>query len=261
MLLDLEDVIDFVFISFVNSAADVVAIKNIFKKKKPLLYAKIESEEAVANLQEIINVSDGIMIARGDLGIAVGFENLFSVQAKILGTCKKMKKPVIMATQMLESMTNNRYPTRAEVTDIGYAVANSCECVMLSGESSIGTFPVECVEMMRAICRDAETLQTSDSPTFSIDAVVVIAGKWKDFKKDFKKYGVDGMPLFVVSANVEMLRKATIMRDVHPIYVDEGAVQNVDDVVERIKVMGMLKGKKVIIFCVGKDENERIVRF
>ncbi|KAG0439349.1 Pyruvate kinase [Dictyocoela muelleri] len=255
MLKELENLIDIVFISFVNCANDVIEIKNVFKKKKPLLYAKIESEEAVNNLQEILNVSDGLMVARGDLGIAVGFEKLFSTQNKIIKLCKKMKKPVIMATQMLESMLNNRYPTRAEVTDIGSAVINGCDCVMLSGESSVGSYPVECVEIMRSICKDAESMLISEAQLFSIGVVILVATKWKDFKK----YSFSGLPLIIASTNIELLRKTTILRDVHPICIDDS--HNLEGIVDKIRTVFNLKDIKGIFYHVGVEETGKIIKF
>ncbi|KAG0438111.1 Pyruvate kinase [Dictyocoela muelleri] len=244
MLSELEELIDIVFISFANSANDVLEIKKVFKKKKPLLYAKIESEEAMNKLNEIINVSDGIMIARGDLNIAVSFEKLFSTQNKIIRVCKEMCKPVIMATQMLESMIDNKFPKCPEVTDIGSAVVNGCDCVMLSSESSLGNNPVECVEIMRAICTDAEATIVRGKHVLGIVIAILLTNKWEHLVQFLNC----GLPIILCSTNIELLRKATILKDVNPLYVNEETFLDYKRVVAKVKDYFKLKGIKSGIY-------------
>ncbi|KAG0418637.1 Pyruvate kinase [Dictyocoela roeselum] len=231
ILRDVEDIIDYVFISFVNCAKDVLDIKNIFKNKVPLLYAKIESEEALNKLDEIIDVSDGIMIARGDLSIAVGFERLFKAQNIIMNACKAKGKPVIMATQMLDSMKHNRYPTNAEVSDVGYAVLNGCDCVMLSAESSVGMYPVECVEMMSAICRNAESLIPISRYGLAIDLSIIVTDKWECLM-EFKD---SGKVVILCSKNEDLLGKASILKNVNPLYVEESIFRNINAICQKVK--------------------------
>lgn len=153
----LEMGVDMFFISFVNSAKDIQNVRKIINNsKKFTIFAKIESLNGLKNIEEIVQESDGVMIARGDLSVEIGYENLFSAQKKIVQVAKKYNKPVIMATQMLESMCNNLYPLRSEVSDIGNAVLDGCDYVMLSGETANGKFPVESVKVMKNVILDAE---------------------------------------------------------------------------------------------------------
>lgn len=154
ILFGIENSIDMIFASFVQSATDVAEIRNIVSDPTVQIISKIESKKAVENINEIADVSDGIMIARGDLMNDVGVDALYSCQKQLVKLSNKI--PVIMATEMLQSMVNNRNPSRAEVSDVGNAVADGCTAVMLSSETSIGKFPVRCVEVARTVAVDAE---------------------------------------------------------------------------------------------------------
>lgn len=149
-----ESPIDAIFVSFVEASDDLKKIRKIINNKTIQLVAKIESKKAVDNIEEILSASDGIMIARGDLMNDVGFENLFSHQKKLIQ--KNGGKPVIMATEMLESMIDATVPLRAEVSDIGNAIFDGCSGIMLSSETAIGKHPEQCVDVMRKVAIDAE---------------------------------------------------------------------------------------------------------
>jgi len=151
--------IDWFALSFVRSSDDINHIKDILDKhnvNKPII-AKIEKPEAVQNLKSIVEVFDGILVARGDLGVEMGFKRVPVIQRKIVRTCHKFGKPIILATQMLESMVHSDSPTRAEVNDVAVAVEQRCDAVMLSAETTIGEFPIETVKMMRSIIVEVET--------------------------------------------------------------------------------------------------------
>ena len=151
--------VDWFALSFVRTAHDVDHIRNIFDKhgvSKPII-AKIEKPEAVDNLKSIVEVFDAILVARGDLGVEMGFKRVPVIQRKIVRTCHKYGKPIILATQMLESMIHNDSPTRAEVNDVAVAVEQSCDAVMLSAETTIGKFPIETIKMMQSIIIEVET--------------------------------------------------------------------------------------------------------
>ena len=158
ILLAIKNNVDWLALSFVRKNTDINPIIDIFKKENhyiPII-AKIEKPEAILNLKSIIDTFNGILIARGDLGVEVPLAELPGLQKKIIEDCRKSKKPVIVATQMLESMIENSSPTRAEVNDVANAVYESADAVMLSGETAIGQYPVESIRIMNDILLNAE---------------------------------------------------------------------------------------------------------
>ena len=158
ILLAIEEDIDFIAHSFVRSASDVLAVQQILDEHNSdiKIISKIENQEGVDNIDEIIAVSYGIMVARGDLGIEVPLEQIPSIQRQIVRKCILAKKPVIVATQMLHTMIENPRPTRAEVSDIATAIYTRTDAVMLSGETASGKYPVEAVRTMAAIAEQVE---------------------------------------------------------------------------------------------------------
>jgi pyruvate kinase len=157
----LENGVDAVSQSFVESAADLHAVRKAARELgyEPFLIAKIERSRALERLDEIIDAADGIMIARGDLGVEVPIEQIAVVQKNIMRRVNRHAKPVITATQMLESMTSYRLPTRAEATDVSNAILDGTDCVMLSGESAMGAYPVESVAMLAKIAAAIEPVR------------------------------------------------------------------------------------------------------
>ncbi len=142
--------------SFVRSAADVEAVRSLIAGTGITLYAKIECSEAVENLEEILAAADGLLVARGDLGTQVAVERIPVLQHRIATLCREAGKPVIVATQMLDSMERNPYPTRAEVSDIALAVMEGINTLLLTGETARGAHPVRCVEVMRRTIEETE---------------------------------------------------------------------------------------------------------
>lgn len=162
ILFAIEQDIDFIAHSFVRNAQDVKAVQDILDEHHSdiKIISKIENQEGVDNIDEIIDASYGIMIARGDLGIEVPIEEIPGIQRQIIRKCVMKKKPVIVATQMLHTMINNPRPTRAEVTDIANAIYSWTDALMLSGETASGRYPVEAVQTMARIAEQAEADRT-----------------------------------------------------------------------------------------------------
>ena len=150
--------LDWIGLSFVRSARDIIELKHIIAKNNSnaKVIAKIEKPEAVKDIDDIIKVTDAVMVARGDLGVEVPMETVPTIQKMIIRKCREYAKPTIVATQMMESMINNVTPTRAEVNDVANAVLDGADAVMLSGETSVGKFPVEVIQAMSKIVREVE---------------------------------------------------------------------------------------------------------
>jgi pyruvate kinase len=150
---------DFIALSFVSNAEDIAIVRNILNRKDRediKIIAKIENKEAVAKIDEIIMAADSIMIARGDLGIELPVKTVPRLQKELIKKCYSTSKPVIVATQMLESMTDNPMPTRAEVSDVANAIYDGTSVVMLSGETAIGKYPIEALNMMTNVIEETE---------------------------------------------------------------------------------------------------------
>lgn len=158
VLFGIKHKVEFVALSFVRRAKDVRDLRKILVagKSKAMIVSKIETQEAVENIDEIIKESDGVMVARGDLAVEIGPEFVPTVQKSIIEKCNTLGKPVITATQMLDSMENAPVPTRAEVSDVANAILDGTDAIMLSGETATGDYPVEAVEVMSRIAETTE---------------------------------------------------------------------------------------------------------
>src|SRR5579884_1300482 len=180
-LVGLEEGIDFVALSFVREAADVGNLREFLRSRKSRakIIAKIEDESAIIHLDEIVQVADALMVARGDLGIEVPYEELPIIQRRAVQACLAHGRPVIIATHMLESMISQAMPTRAEITDVANAVFERSDCVMLSGETTVGRYPLECIAVLDKIARrveavEAETGEPPEPAAFVSDKMKVL---------------------------------------------------------------------------------------
>jgi len=172
---DVEDVrwavesgVDYLALSFVRCADDVRALRQLVRENhgRCHLISKIETPQAVRNLDAIIDASDAVLVARGDLGVEMDVAHVPRVQKTVIRACRRAGKPVIVATQMLQSMIEAPAPTRAEVSDVANAIVDGTDAVMLSGETAVGKYPIEAVAMMARIAADTEAYdRTSASPT------------------------------------------------------------------------------------------------
>jgi pyruvate kinase len=162
LIFGLRQGVDYVAMSFVRSADDVLEVKSLLHQMRfniPII-SKIEKPEALDNMESIIHVSDMIMIARGDMGVEVGNHLVPGIQKKMIKACNELGKPIITATQMLESMIVNSRPTRAEASDVANAIWDGTDCVMLSGETASGKYPIEAIQIMGQIVLEAENKPT-----------------------------------------------------------------------------------------------------
>jgi pyruvate kinase len=216
--LGLELGVDFIALSFVREARDLLQLRELFEKDKPapFVIAKIEDRQAVQNLESIVRETDGIMVARGDLGIEIPYEELPIVQRRIVKTCLRHGKPVIVATHMLESMIESPMPTRAEVTDVANAVYEETDAIMLSGETTVGKYPLKCIEVFDRIATRIErsgSAQFHDTAELStprqklVKSAVVMANELK------------AAAILVITRSGNMARYAAWMRPHYsPIY-------------------------------------------
>ncbi len=181
ILFGIKKGVDFIAASFVRKSEDILAIRRLLHENGGdgiQIISKIESRQAVLNIDEIVRVSDAVMVARGDMGVELPMEEVPVIQKELIRLCKGLGRPVIIATQMMDSMIRNPRPTRAEVNDVANAVYEQCDCVMLSGESASGAYPVQAVQTMATICKAIEANVSSNThpkPESSIADAVAFA--------------------------------------------------------------------------------------
>ncbi|NPA11264.1 MAG: pyruvate kinase [Epsilonproteobacteria bacterium] len=277
--------VDIVAVSFVNSKNDILKAKEIIKKAKgnSWVIAKIETKQAVENIDEILEAADGVMVARGDLGIEVGIEKVPVIQKKIIRRANKLKKPVITATQMLLSMVNSPFPTRAEVSDVANAVMDGSDAVMLSDETAVGKYPIKAVEVLVKIIKeihtiypyhkkyetedeDAIALSVSDlSKSISPKAIVSFTSSGTTVRS-IAKYRPKS-PIFAVTHSRDTSRKLKLIWGVEEI-IEMPKIKDpqklIDKFIQTAKQIGILKDKDKIIITmgsiVGKEGTTNMIR-
>ncbi len=276
-----ENDFDFVAVSFIRNVTDIVAVRELTMGSAIKIIAKIENAEGVENFDSILRDVDGIMIARGDLGVEFDAEKVPSMQKRMIRQCRELGKPVIVATQMLESMRENPRPTRAEISDVANAVFDGADAVMLSAETSTGKFPVEAVDWMSKICKDAESnckpeiLHGATSVSAETDAVarcvvevtfdlpinkIVVGTKSGATAMSVARHrpGI-GIIAFVNTAT--LMHQLNIVRGVVPVYVNEAFPSDRDWLVRALTNYGIkqsiLKKEDMIVLVTGSGIVEK----
>lgn len=297
---DLEDLkfglglgIDFVALSFVKSHRDVIKLKKQITtwskgRSEPWVIAKIEKQEAVKDFDKILKVSDGIMIARGDLGLEMPQESVPIIQKDLVARCLRAGKPVIVATQMLESMIKNPRPTRAEVSDVANAVIDKTDAVMLSGETAYGAYPVKVIETMRKVIEETEKSPFNDLPDdFFADErtskAAAVANAAHELAKDTKAKAIvaasfsgftgrmiarhrpENAQIIVVTNQVDVQTKLSLVWGTHSFFTAtaktfEELVSHMLELVKKQKIAK--KGERVVMVTgepLGQKENLNLV--
>lgn len=270
----LEQDFDWIGLSFVRSVTDIVELKDIIKNKgkRTRVIAKIEKPEAILEIDNIIDVTDGIMVARGDLGVELPMERVPLLQKMIVNKCIEIGKPVIIATQMMESMITSYTPTRAEVNDVANAVMDGADAVMLSAETSVGKFPAKVIEMMRRIITEVEELDTiyfkehtpqiktityiTDSICYNACSLAHHAGAEAIISLTNSGYTAFKLsshrpkaPIFIFTDNLSLLTMLSLVWGVRGYFYDkyESTDQTIDDLKDYIKDRGLVKKDDLVI--------------
>merc|ERR1739846_259995 len=284
-----EQGVDMVFASFIRNADGVKQVKEVLGDKGAhiQIVPKIENQQGVKNLDEIIACSQGLMVARGDMGIEIPTEKVFIAQKAMIAECNRAGKAVICATQMLESMVKNPRPTRAEASDVANAILDGADCVMLSGETAKGDYPIQCIKTMASLSREAEAclwnsrffeeLMRSDqalagamdaTKTTSVSAVqasyisqaaaivaITTSGRTDKICAKFRPQ----CPIIAVTRFPQVARQMQLHRGILPLFYKEDRLEDwTNDVEERIqfgvdfgKRNGFIKSGNLIVCITG----------
>lgn len=271
----LEAGIDWIAVSFVQRPEDVAEVRKV-ARGRALILSKIEKPQAIQRLDEIMEISDALMVARGDLGVEMPLEKVPGLQKRITRTARRLGKPVVVATQMLESMITSPVPTRAEVSDVATAVFDGADAVMLSAESAAGQFPVEAVQTMNRIAEEIEndplhrTILANQRATAEATGADAIAMAARDVAEtlDLKAIvawtasGTTGLrisrerpdpPILALTPNISAARRLAIAWGVHAIVTEDA--HDVDDMADRAcrlaAAEGFAKSAQRIIIVAG----------
>ncbi len=266
--------VDWIGLSFVRSARDIIELKHLISQQnaKAKVVAKIEKPEAIDDIDEIIKVSDALMVARGDLGVEVPYQNVPLIQKMLIKKCALYAKPIIVATQMMESMIKNISPTRAEVNDVANAVLDGTDAVMLSGETSVGDHPVEVIRTMANIIREMETFDgiynkeeipeknqdrfISDSICFNacrlaqrVEADAIVTMSFSGYTAYKIASQRPKAPIFVFTSNKQILTQMSLIWGVRGFYYDKrvSTDHTIADIKYLLKKSGMVEEGDLII--------------
>ncbi|SFF97314.1 pyruvate kinase [Desulfotomaculum arcticum] len=278
IIFGIENNLDFVAASFIRKASDVLAIRRIIEENNGYMdiISKIESREAVLNLDEIIKVSDGIMVARGDLGVEIPPEEVPLIQKSIIEKCNHTGKPVITATQMLESMIQNPRPTRAEASDVANAILDGTDAIMLSGETAAGKYPIESVETMARIAAQAESAikfeellknkrralsktvtdaisHATVTTALDLGAAAIISSTEAGYTAKMVSKYRPRAPIIAATPHTKVLRKLAIVWGVQPLLVarTEDTDSMINAAVEVSLAAGLIKAGDLTVITAG----------
>ena len=280
----IEQGIDFIAASFVRKVSDVLAIREILEENNAehiKIISKIENQEGVENLDEIIEVSDGIMVARGDLGVEIPTEEIPVVQKLMIKKCNEAGKPVITATQMLDSMIRNPRPTRAEVTDVANAIYDGTDAIMLSGETAAGKYPVEAVKTMATIAKRAEetmrnrrdkinkSKNVTDAISYAtcttamdLEAKAILSSTASGHTARMVSKFRPDCPIVATTSNESVRRQLALTWGVLPLMREKSA--NIDQVIvnsiEAAKTSNYVSKDDVVVITAGGDETTNLIK-
>ena len=263
----IESNVEYIALSFTRNIRDVHNLKNVLKGFKGSIIAKIENSEGVSNFGKILGSVSGIMIARGDLGVEIDLEKVPLIQKSLITQCNQVGKPVITATDMLESMIYEPIPTRAEVSDVANAVLDGTDAVMLSGETSIGKYPVESVFMMSRIARDVEGSAKSHvmdgefvdisntisksiqriSQSMAINKIVTLTRSGYTARM-IARFKVT-QPILAVTPQESVAKQLELVFGIYPVQIDYRTEKDrIVAVAEKLNSMGLIKNEDTILF-------------
>jgi pyruvate kinase len=282
-IVGIEEGVDFIALSFVREAADVDLLRTFLRERgsSAKIIAKIEDQSAIDNLDDIIRATDALMVARGDLGIEIPIQELPVVQRRAVRTCLAIGRPVIIATHMLETMISQPMPTRAEITDVANAVYEQADCVMLSGETTVGKYPLECVGVLDTMARRIEREQAKDFP----EPAVFTQERMKTFRAAvtlanslpgslmlvFTRHGTNAAgiaahrpphaPILAITDSLETLRHLRLVRAVEPFLLTpfgdpEATIERATSAL--VKLGRIRPGDKLIIVSDVQTKDRRI---
>lgn len=270
----LEHKLDWIGLSFVRSARDIIELKHLItaKKSNAKIIAKIEKPEALEDIDEIVRQTDGIMVARGDLGVEIPYQNVPLIQKMIITKSRQHAKPVIVATQMMESMITSLSPTRAEVNDVANAVLDGADAVMLSGETSVGKNPVQVIKTMATIVREMETFEgiyhkeelpeknqarfITDSICFNatrlarrVEAKAILTMSFSGYTGYKIASQRPNSDIFVFTSNREILTQLSLVWGVRALYYDKtvSTDHTIADIKYILKKQGLLHEGDIVI--------------
>lgn len=273
--------VDIVALSFVSNKEDIQEAKKILKDNDsdPFIFAKIEKEEAITNIKKILKTADGIMVARGDMGVELGLKKVPLIQKKIINLANKAGKPTITATQMLTSMIDSPYPTRAEISDIANAVLDGSDAVMLSDETTIGNYPVKAVEVLRDTIVETEknypyyddVKNVAKEDSIAAAAITIARSIKPHALIVFSRSGRSAISMsrfrpkqkiLVSSFDINTLRKLQVVWGIDSIYLSE-KLNDADDLIKSFFVWALdkklVKKDKAYVLTIGYPINVKYV--